>query len=618
VESDVLKVRWPHVLLLILFLGGGAFVRCYRLGEQGLWLDEYWAVYEATGLGQPGTSVFHKPTGVVLDPPPAVGFGEAAPVWKIWGGLDNNVHPPLHFILLRLWVDCFGSSDVALRFPSILFDLGTALLLFRIIRRRHGPWPGLIATGLVMFSLAQIDLSREVRSYTLELFLAVLGLGILDRIDRDGATTWRVIALAATAAAMELTHYFAAGYIAGLGTYAVLQFQGRKRRAVVLALVGAAVFVTVVWAPFFWASRNIWQNDSDYPMRGTTAQIVSAFIALPARTMVSPAHVAWNVTFPLALLVYLFPMWRRDPQTALWWFWTMAGVAFVVLLDLKRQTLMTGIYKFTLPASAGFFSLFAIQPQVEGAEGRWRAPLLVILGTGTILLVVQIVMGSFVLPVSEAALILLPALLCLFVIRGKNSWLPWTLVAVFVTAALSFLLRAEMNSTPLLLLWSAPALYVALWVTSPRGLSCWWLPRVAQWTVVVGCILLACRWVAAGSTIIDKGDWHGTAAGIDRVVGANDLIAFTAGHEEAAPLAYIVYRHYSPDSARPVIFLGKGAAELSSGDIRNRKIWMFGLDPDGQTREYFPGWRHGDPVSLPGDNEIWEIFPAGYLPGATR
>jgi uncharacterized membrane protein len=204
-------------LVLILFLAGGAFVRCYRLGKQGLWLDEYWSVYAATGLGQPETSVFHKPTGVVLDPPPAVGFGQAAPVWKIWGSLDNNVHPPLYFILLRLWVDCFGSSDVAVRFPSILFDLGTALLLFRIIQRRHGPWPGLIATALVMFSLAQIDLSREARSYTLELLFAVLGLGILDRIDRDGVTTWRVIALAATAAAMELTHYFAAGYIAGLG-----------------------------------------------------------------------------------------------------------------------------------------------------------------------------------------------------------------------------------------------------------------------------------------------------------------------------------------------------------------------------------------------------------------
>ena len=85
-ESDVLKVRWPHILLLILFLGGGAFVRCYRLGEQGLWLDEYWAVYEATGLGQPGTSVFHKPTGVVLDPPPAVGFVWVGGFWDYGGG----------------------------------------------------------------------------------------------------------------------------------------------------------------------------------------------------------------------------------------------------------------------------------------------------------------------------------------------------------------------------------------------------------------------------------------------------------------------------------------------------------------------------------------------------
>ena len=46
-----------------------------------------------------------------------------------WGELFNywiipDTHPPAYFAGMKLWLEIFGSSELALRFPSLLFGLG--------------------------------------------------------------------------------------------------------------------------------------------------------------------------------------------------------------------------------------------------------------------------------------------------------------------------------------------------------------------------------------------------------------------------------------------------------------------------------------------------------------
>lgn len=48
--------------------------------------------------------------------------------------IKGDFHPPLYHILMHFWVRIFGSSEIALRLPSVLFGVGTVLIVYLIAR----------------------------------------------------------------------------------------------------------------------------------------------------------------------------------------------------------------------------------------------------------------------------------------------------------------------------------------------------------------------------------------------------------------------------------------------------------------------------------------------------
>lgn len=85
-------------------------------------------------------------------------------------------HPPAYFLLLKGWREIAGSSEFALRIPSVLASLGSVLALFfagRIMgaalttehRDRSGWIMGLTAAALAAFSQFEITYAGEARSY---------------------------------------------------------------------------------------------------------------------------------------------------------------------------------------------------------------------------------------------------------------------------------------------------------------------------------------------------------------------------------------------------------------------------------------------------------------------
>jgi uncharacterized membrane protein len=131
-----LRTRWFHWLILLGILIAGAGMRFYRIGQQSLWLDEYWAVYLATGRGD---SELNSTLGEIHDPPPETGFASAPAWWHVWTGLDAGVHPPLYHVLLRWWIDACGDGDAATRTLSALASLGGIAALFSVLRKSRGP-----------------------------------------------------------------------------------------------------------------------------------------------------------------------------------------------------------------------------------------------------------------------------------------------------------------------------------------------------------------------------------------------------------------------------------------------------------------------------------------------
>jgi len=72
------------------------------------------------------------------------------------------------------WTRLFGTSLFALRFPSVLFGIGSILLLALLGARLHGPRVGLLAAALMAFNGMQIFWSQMARMYAMICCLALL------------------------------------------------------------------------------------------------------------------------------------------------------------------------------------------------------------------------------------------------------------------------------------------------------------------------------------------------------------------------------------------------------------------------------------------------------------
>lgn len=104
-------------------------------------------------------------------------FVSKMPVKEILGSfLVNDFHPPLYYLFMRGWGLIFGTSEIALRFPSILFSLGTIYLvyeIYKILVNKKDAWiPALILSTSGLF----IYYAQEARMYMMSTFLVTLAI----------------------------------------------------------------------------------------------------------------------------------------------------------------------------------------------------------------------------------------------------------------------------------------------------------------------------------------------------------------------------------------------------------------------------------------------------------
>jgi len=108
-----------------------------------------------------------------------------------------DFHPPLYYLLMKLWTIIFGYSEIALRMPSILFSLGAGWMIYKIggfgLFRKSGSknGAGFWATAFFLFNPLIIYYSQEARMYSMVTFTVSASFYFLvqvlkaDRLNRD-------------------------------------------------------------------------------------------------------------------------------------------------------------------------------------------------------------------------------------------------------------------------------------------------------------------------------------------------------------------------------------------------------------------------------------------------
>ena len=203
---------------LVLIVALGVFLLSFRLGGNALFLDEVMGLRIATG----------SPREVVEQ------------------SLDD-VHPPLHFLILNAWTNLGGTSEVSARSLSVVFAALTIVLTYVCARRVLPEETALFAALLVAISPYMVLYGRLARYYSLVAFLYLLSVIFLVRACRRrslGAWT----AYAAATVLLLYTNYIGLLAIPGCLLYAA--WRGRRclaRYLLALACIFLAFLPLVPW-----------------------------------------------------------------------------------------------------------------------------------------------------------------------------------------------------------------------------------------------------------------------------------------------------------------------------------------------------------------------------------
>ena len=120
----------------------------------------------------------------------------------------SDVHPPLHHAVLWVTVRLFGTSELAVRLPSIIAGVALVPALLwtgRVVYDRRTGW---LAAAMATIAPFAVWYSQEARMYTLFMLFATVAVGAqVQAIRRGHRVDW--LLYAATSAALLWTQYFA-------------------------------------------------------------------------------------------------------------------------------------------------------------------------------------------------------------------------------------------------------------------------------------------------------------------------------------------------------------------------------------------------------------------------
>lgn len=299
---------------IIFLIFGAAIIRFISL-NQSLWLDE-----ATTAL------VSKMPLGDIFT--------------KF---LPGDFHPPFYYILMKGWVSIFGSSEIFLRIPSVIFGLGLVYFIYLITKKLFGKKASFISSLLAATSGLLIYYSQEARMYMLAALLVALAFYYF--IEKKWVIFSIVLVL------IGLTDYVALFVLP-----VFLIFSGKDFKKVIKSLI-PLVIVFALWSFIFvkqllggfgveksawWGILGTlsWKNLGLIPVK-----FILGRISFDNRLI-------YGIISAFSILSYLFVILRRplkDHSEKLVLGWLIFPIIIGILVSIKVPVLTYFRFLFCLP-----------------------------------------------------------------------------------------------------------------------------------------------------------------------------------------------------------------------------------------------------------------------------
>lgn len=236
----------------------------------------------------------------------------------------GDVHPPLYYLLLKIWTNFFGYSEISLRFPSILATLGTIYFVYKIGRKLFGRNIGILSALFLAINPLVFYYALEARMY---------------------AFTMLEISLTAYAFLTKKRYLFFLAFLAALYTDYLVWLVA----PVFLPLGLFPLLLTVPLLPITWQQfQASFKLSQDFPLWGKTVGgfDLKALTLTPVKFIFGriPSNPAMVV--PLAVYFWLL----SKTKNGFLWLWFLVPISLGALISLRVPIFAYHRFLFTLPA----------------------------------------------------------------------------------------------------------------------------------------------------------------------------------------------------------------------------------------------------------------------------
>ncbi|HNW34171.1 MAG TPA: hypothetical protein PKM25_04515 [Candidatus Ozemobacteraceae bacterium] len=146
-SAEERRFSLAELAVLVLLVVVGFALRAWGVGRESLSPDDAWAV--ATALMEPSRLI---QTSI------------------------ESAQNPLYCLVLHYWILLTGTAEAQVRMLSVLLGAITIIFTARFGKKIHSPAAGIFAAALLCFSLFQIHLDHDVRTYALLNLLVLLSM----------------------------------------------------------------------------------------------------------------------------------------------------------------------------------------------------------------------------------------------------------------------------------------------------------------------------------------------------------------------------------------------------------------------------------------------------------
>jgi len=238
---------------VIFMIGLGIFFRFGHLDKKAIWFDEAFTLLAISGhtVTEVGQEVSNN--GIVsivaLDKYQHINPDRGVNDTVRYLITSDPQHPPLYYVLARLWAQLFGDSATGVRSLSAVISLLIFPSVYWLcLELFESPVVGWVAMGLMAISPLEIFFGQDARQYGLWMVtILVSSAALLRNIRRETLLNWTIYSL--TLVAGLYTHLFTVLVAIAHGIYIVFQQRFRLNKTLgnyLLATI-AALFMFSPW-----------------------------------------------------------------------------------------------------------------------------------------------------------------------------------------------------------------------------------------------------------------------------------------------------------------------------------------------------------------------------------